>query len=134
MRAKPDAGLRPLFRTHIKGVQWTSIESGLASPGVPDSEFCFAGGCQGWLEFKRADAWAVVFRPLQVAWIARRARLGGRVFVAVRRDIQGTDELWLLPGRCVSALALGGLRAVRSEATVWSGKWDWAAIAEKLKE
>jgi len=82
---KSDGGLRVEFRHRMPTWQWTSIESPLTAPGAPDSEYCAPGGGQGWIEFKATHAWAVKFRPLQPGWISRRARLGGSVFVAVRR-------------------------------------------------
>jgi hypothetical protein len=142
-RAPSDGGLRALYRKHLPGFQLTAIESATTSPGVPDTEYCSPYGTQGWIENKRSDAWAVTIRPLQVAWISRRARLGGRVFIAVRRltkggpKTQAADELWLIHGRAVEALCDGGLRAVRSDFVlcVQSGgpeAWDWGAIKDHL--
>src|SRR5512139_2630800 len=107
---RPDGGLRRLFHQRLKaGCQWTAIETGAVAGGVPDSEFCFEGGAQGWLEFKVTKHWAVTFRPGQVPWISRRARLGGNVFVAVQR---AGGELWLTHGSHIVDLAEGGLKAV----------------------
>jgi hypothetical protein len=134
-RAPSDGGLRPLFFKRLRReAQLTAIETGQIVQGVPDCEFVFKGGCQGWIEFKAADGWRPVLRPLQVSWIARRARLGGNVWIAVRR---AREELWLVPGGSVEALHRGGLRAVHSSAFRWTGGiagWDWAAIRRALAE
>lgn len=129
-----DGGLRALFRKHITvGVQWTSIESSVTGGGIPDSEYCFEGGISGWVEHKKADHWAVPSlkaRPLQIAWIARRARLGGRVWIAVRR---AQDELWLVHGRGVAELAQDGLKRLPDNLIAYRGvggerRWNWDEV------
>jgi len=136
LRAPRDGGLRPLFHSRLKAeCQWSSIETGVILEGVPDSEYCFKGGLQGWIEFKATPAWRVKLQPLQVAWIARRARLGGRVHVAIRRAAIGPDELWLVQGRYVAELANEGLRSNAFSALSWTGgpsRWDWRAIRREL--
>lgn len=126
---KPDGGLRALFHRRLKeGCQWTAIETGLVAAGVPDSEFCFENGRQGWIEFKQARHWRVTFRPGQVPWIDRRARLGGNVWVAVQR---AGGELWLVPGSQAVTLNEGGLQAVFGASSVFFGgpsRWPWATI------
>ena len=134
---KPDAGLRSLFRARIVGWQWSSVESGGTAAGIPDSEYCDPNGVQGWIEYKRTAAWAVTFRPLQVAWISRRARLGGRVSIAVRRlNLKAhVDELWLTDGQWVQELSDNGLRVVSSVSHIHQGgpsEWNWAHITDWL--
>ena len=130
-RAPIDGGLRPLFRKKLSiGWQWTTIETGATTGGVPDAEYCTRGGAQGWIEFKACSGWRPTIRPLQVSWIARRARLGGRVFIAVVRE---RTELWLIGGQNVVALADQGLRA--SGGLTFHGgpqRWDWKEIAKVL--
>lgn len=68
-------------------------------PGMPDVE-CTAG----WIELKYVPAYpkrkyiTVIrcnhFTPIQRAWIRRRAKYGGRVFVLIRVE----DDWFLLPG------------------------------------
>lgn len=68
-------------------------------PGMPDVEFV-----GGWVELKYVPAWpkrkyiTVVriphFTPIQRAWIRRRAKYGGRVFVVLRVE----DDWFVLPG------------------------------------
>ncbi len=79
-----DGGLRRIFRDKFPEWQWTSIETGAVSPGTPDAEYCAPNGVSGWIEYKKADHWKVTFQPLQIPWIHKRARLGGKVFIAVR--------------------------------------------------
>jgi len=118
-----DGGLRGIFRNHFRNWQWSSIESAGTVSGVPDGEFCAPGGIQGWIEFKQTHINHVSIRPLQVAWIDRRTRLGGNVWIAVRRvptshQEWGADQLWLMNGDQVLALQKGGLDNVHA----W--RWD----------
>jgi hypothetical protein len=133
-----DGGLRPLFRQRLKSWQWTSIESGYTAGGIPDSEFCSSEGAQAWIEFKKTDAYAVVIKPLQVAWLMRRYRLNQRAFIGVRRMPKsqkeaGVDELWLMAGDQAAALQQNGLNGVH--AFCWDGgpgKWNWLEIGNLL--
>ena len=140
-----DGGLRALYRKHLPGWQWTSSESGLTSPGVPDSEFCTPSGVTGWIENKTTTGWAVKLRELQVGWIDRRARLGGRVFVAVRRISPGgprsspADELWIIPGHAVKDLCDGRLNKMRANQVTtiqYAGPeaWNWDTVKGCLEK
>lgn len=125
-----DGNLRRLFRQNLPEAQWTSVETGSTAAGVPDAEFIFEGGCQGWVEFKAARGRIVSLRPEQVSWLVRRARLGGRCFVAVRCD----RDLRMYLGRHAAELRDQGTR-LQAHAT-WGPsvgtKWDWAAIKAVL--
>lgn len=122
-----DGGLRKLFHDKIKG-HWQAIETGGVGKGVPDSNFCI-DGVEGWIEFKKTDHWKPVIRPEQMAWIHRRVRAGGNVWIAVRRK---KDELWLVQGKWVVELHDLGLKGV--EALHWSdNNWDWDYIRNSLK-
>jgi hypothetical protein len=137
--AKRDGDLRSIFRQHLPQAQWTSIETGAVSGGVPDSEYCFDGGAQGWIEFKKIDSgWFV--KPTkswvaQVAWISRRVRLGGRVYVAVRRQIARIDDLYLVCGADVARLRDDGLQGALWAAQFIGGPahWDWSCVERMLK-
>jgi hypothetical protein len=128
-----DGGLRSTFSRAMPEAQWTAIETGLTGRGVPDCEFCFPGGASGWIEYKLARGNVVRVRPEQVGWVERRVRLGGRVFVAVRRD----DELLLYRGGAIRPLKVGGIPA----ALPWllggwgggGGSWPWDAIRAILE-
>lgn len=128
MHKQRDGGLRGLFTTHLKSWQVTPIESGHTVLGIPDVELCAPGGATCWVETKQCDGNAVRVRAGQVSWIGRRARLGGRVFVAVRRG----PELFIFRGHGVKALAEGGLKAAEPWLEgKWDGgpaRWDWASI------
>ena len=132
-----DGGLRKIFKDSIPG-QWTPVETGGTMLGVPDTEYCLAGGAQGWIEFKKCSTDAVKVRPAQVGWIERRVRMGGGIFVAVRRTRRGGDELVLLPGRAVRLLKTSGLTAASELAVgAWDGgpgRWDWGAIEKILRK
>lgn len=137
-----DGGLRALYRQYLKGWQLTAVESPITSPGVPDTEYCSLLGHTGWIENKKTNAWAVKIRTLQVGWISRRARLGGRVFIAVRRMSKGkdqADELWIIRGQAVEILADQGLRAVAKEDVLLRSydrgpaSWEWDQVAKILQ-
>ena len=122
-----DGHLRRLFRQNLSHAQWTSIESGATAAGIPDSEFCFPGGIQGWIEFKKARGLTVGLRPEQVAWLMRRSRMGGRCFVAVRRD----QELRLFAGYQAIMLRDQGLRV--NAIGHWIGSpWRWHEVERMI--
>jgi len=125
-----DGHLRVLFRTHLRvNFDWQAVETWGVGAGVPDGNFC-SSGVEGWIEFKGARGWKVPIDPTQVAWIERRRRAGGRVFIGVRKD----RALYLFHGDRARELLEGDLRSVTPLA-VWDGgpaKWDWAAVAECL--
>lgn len=137
-----DGGLRKMFREKIPEFMWTSIETGGTGRGVPDAEYCSPEGVSGWIEFKQTKGSAIKIAPEQIAWHARRARMGGRSYVIVRRwALQGPrrasrDELWLLPGRSASKM-FAGLQPLLAdpECLVWVGgpaRWDWGNLKKVL--
>lgn len=143
MASKTDGGLRTLEREHIKKCQWTSIETGASAGGVPDMEFCFPGGIQGWIENKKSAGWAIKFQPAQIGWISRRVRMGGRVFVAVRQVHAGglrslkRDDLWLCHGRAIEHLHDHGLSGLDERdfyhTTGGPARWDWDEVVRRIK-
>lgn len=122
-----DGGLRPTIHKHLKvGMMWVSIETWSVSAGVPDSWYLADGGTSGWVESKRAP---VKFRPGQIGWLVRCARMGGRCFVAVRDQRRG-DDLVLFNGA-----DSGRIDEVGSDhfppVGRWPGgqaKWDWDEV------
>jgi hypothetical protein len=134
-----DGDLRPLFRNQLKTWHWVSIESAGTAGGIPDSEFCTPEGIQGWIEFKFTKIFYVHIKPLQVAWLDKRCRYGGKAWIAVRRTPTakihtGVDELWLMRGDQAIALAEGGLNNIVG--MKWGGGpggWNWAEIASMLQ-
>jgi len=81
---------------------------------------------------KRADGWRVRLRTEQIGWLRRRARLGGRCFVAVRR---AGSELYLYSGADAGLLFKEGIRGsavplVRLEGG--EAQWDWSVVRSVL--
>ena len=124
-----DGDLRRIFREKFPEWHWTSIETGAVSPGTPDAEFCNPQGTSGWIEYKKADHWKVYFQPLQIPWIHKRARMNGRVFVAVRR---AKDSLYVIPGSRVLELEENGLKEFEPISGKGIRKWDWAEVERIL--
>jgi hypothetical protein len=145
-----------LFRGHLPHYHWNSIESGATGAGIPDSEYCAPGGAIGWIEYKKSSAWKLDYNlaSTQIAWHNRRARAGGRSFIAVRRRHGGgprkgdaVDELWLFPGTAGALIRQHGLRPEWKDYQAlmqleklllgyWANgpaKWDWAVVARCLE-
>jgi hypothetical protein len=131
---RSDGNLRRIFRERLPQAHWQSIETGAVGPGVPDSNYCFPEGREGWIEFKQTAGWAVTLRPAQIGWILRRARAGGRVFVAVRQVRLAEDTLWLALGSQAATLREEGLRHAPTLGA-WRGGpllWPWETIQRLL--
>jgi hypothetical protein len=128
-----DDGLRALLRKNLRGVHWTTIETGAAQRGVPDLHGCCDGGF--WVECKSVRrGWRIKFQPSQVGWLLTEERHGGRTFVAVRRRVKAADELWLFSGQWARELHDDDMREALVF-TVESGgpaRWDWSRVAELL--
>ena len=134
-RQKADNNLRPEIRSHNRvGMWWTTIETGLVTQGVPDLNYIADGGIEGWVECKATDGWAVKFQPMQVGWHERRYRMGGRTWIAIRRQSRGgprsgpaVDELYMVPGAFVIELRDEGVNCGRARflGAGGPGAWDW---------
>jgi len=83
----------------------------------------------GLVEFKQCSGWRVKFQPLQVPYIHRVSRLGGRVFIAVRRK---KDELYLISGADVLELDEKGVKNFVPITGVGSRNWDWNEVEQIL--
>jgi len=130
-----DGGLRQIFRSEFRPWQWSTIEVGATAGGIPDNEFCTPTGTQGWIEFKQTHIWYVQIKPLQVAWLMRRCRYGGRAWIGVRRwrNVDCEDQLWLMKGDQAEALCREGLQGVH--AYCWEGgpgNWNFKEIGDML--
>jgi hypothetical protein len=142
-RQSADNGLRPIMRSHLRaGIWWTTIETGLVTQGVPDANYIAEGGIEGWVECKATKGWAVRFKPLQIGWHERRHRMGGRTWIAIRRQTRGgvrqgdtVDELYLVPGRLAASLAELGLQGCPDVRYMGDGgpeHWRWADVRRHL--
>lgn len=126
-----DAGIRQLLRKYLPDGDWNSVETGATAGGVPDSNYCFPGGIEGWVEGKRTLAWKVEVRPLQFGWHSRRSRQGGRSFIMVRRLSGGKDECYLFPGSRAEEFSRAGSTLKGWVCPMWQGgpdAWNWAEI------
>lgn len=142
-RNSADNGLRPEMRTHLKPRSFwiTTIETGLVTQGVPDFNYIVDGGCEGWVECKATDGWAVKFQPMQIGWHERRYRMGGRSWIAIRRQTKGgprsgpaVDELYMVPGCYVIELRDEGVNCGRQRYCGAGGpsNWDWDEVQRLL--
>ena len=110
------------------------IETGGILPGVPDTNACY-GGTEIWVECKKTDTDRVDLETLQVGWLMRRGRAGGRVFVLVRKQHKGgprkgppVDELYLMDGRRADLIKESGLRSA-AVLFKWNTRaWYWDEI------
>jgi hypothetical protein len=134
-----DGNLGRIFQDKLPGVDWQRIETGMTGGGVPDLNGCDkATGVEIWIENKFTDAWAVGIRREQVAWIERRCRYNGRVFVATRRTTvagprkgAAVDELWLHRGKDIRSIAQYGLEKAEPPLIRCGGgpsQWWWKEI------
>ena len=138
-----DANLRTIFRSGLPTWHWQSIETWSTGQGVPDAEFCAPGGVSGWIENKKTSANVLSHPPTpeQVAWLERRSRIGGRCFIAVRKQHGGgprlgkpVDLLYIYRGDQARNLLAGGITAARADGC-WEGgprRWPWEEIARTL--
>lgn len=125
-----DAGLRQIFRERLPRFDWCTVEMGVTSRGVPDSNYC-CEGVEGWIECKQAKHWRTVIRPEQIGWAERRIDHGGKVFCAVRR---ARDELWLYHGSQMRYLLKQRLDECLTLGH-WEGgpaAWNWHRISQTL--
>jgi len=134
-----DGDLRQIFRSHLPKFHWQSVESPLTGKGTPDSNYCF-DGIEGWIEYKQTDSLRKIksIKPEQVAWAERRARAGGRVFMAVRARLssgtmKGEDQLWMIRARAIRRAFSSGLSSFEPGEAVsfrgGPGGWDWGMIS-----
>ena len=83
-----EKNLWALLRDNIKEVHWQRIETGMTGSGVPDVNGC-AKGKEFWIELKEVHSGnSLTLRPMQVAWLSKRAMNGGQVFVLARKNNQ----------------------------------------------
>jgi hypothetical protein len=131
-----DGELRTKFRKHLPTVLWSSIESGLTDPGVPDLHGSHPDA-EFWIETKRTDCNTVSVRATQAVWHKLRSSRGVRTFFAVRkskRKPKRIDEIFVVEGRYAEQLRAGGLKSI--PVAFWAdggpSRWDWHAILRLL--
>lgn len=125
-----DGELRKVFRKYLHTFDSIAVETGGTAGGVPDFNMC-KNGIDVWVEMKAARHWRAVIRPSQVGWIERRLLHGGRVFIAIRRDM---EELWLYHGVAIRTLIREPLDTIKPLGA-WAGgprDWDWVEIERIL--
>lgn len=123
-------------------VHWQGLELGLMASGVPDTNGCYQGQ-EFWVEFKWTDTYAVGLEALQVGWILRRMRAGGRVFVATWRETAGgprsgpaESALFIHEGWDAAVLRAEGLLGAPPVLIVEGPQstWDWGLVQATLVE
>jgi hypothetical protein len=133
-----DAGLPHLIQTNLPLVDWARVETWAVGPGMPDLNGCYLGQ-DVWVECKATYGWMVSrVRIPQVAWLERRARAGGRCWVAVRQRGSRRDSLWLL-GPGAARLLREKVRLDELPPTlvhqVWEGgpkAWPWEKVQDAM--
>ena len=81
-----EKNLWALLRDNIKEIHWQRIETGITGSGIPDVNGC-AKGKEFWIELKEVHSGnSLTLRPMQVAWLSKRAMHGGQVFVLARKN------------------------------------------------
>lgn len=142
-RQKADNNLRPEMRNHLRplGFWITTIETGLVTQGIPDFNYMVDGGVEGWCECKATKGFAIVFKPMQIGFHMRRYRMGGRTWIAVRRQTRGgprqgaaVDELYMIPGCYVEEARDAGLECGHARFMGDGGPsaWDWTEVRRLL--
>lgn len=132
-----DGGLWPLLRAGLSHWDWQRIETGGTGRGIPDVNGCLMAN-EIWVELKWTDGCKPHIRPEQVGWAERRARHGGKVYLAVRRHCdagsrrEGADELWVYGSDGFRAVSEGGLKSLTPRLLLTGGSrnWDWAQVNE----
>lgn len=83
---------------------------------------------------KKVTGWRITISPEQIAWLARRSRAGGRVFIAARKQ-QHIQGFWLFPGTAGRQLATTRVTEVPAliQAKGNPGAWPWAEIEAALR-
>ncbi|WP_321471058.1 hypothetical protein [uncultured Paludibaculum sp.] len=120
---------------HSPGVDWMRLEN-LVGTGMPDINGCL-NGVETWVETKLVKGNRLRFEPTQPAWIMKRVRHGGRVFVFARH--QDTFLLWAgWPSawtRTAKPLSDGGTSVDYRDAgpvLVIDRPYDWKLLMEVL--
>jgi hypothetical protein len=127
-----DGGLRQLFRRKFPEIHFQSIEIGF-DRGIPDTNYC-CEKIEGWIEFKFTRGIKVNLSWEQVAWIEKRIRSGGRVYIGVRFRSRKEDTLWIIHGEMARRLKEQGFSPNAALAVLEGGprNWDWKLVRELI--
>lgn len=120
---------------HSPGVDWMRLEN-LVGTGMPDINGCL-NGVEVWVETKLVKGNRIHFEPMQPAWIRKRTRAGGKVYIFARHKDTfllwaGFPSEWMLNG---TPLSDGGLSVdYRDAAPVlkMDRPYDWKLLMEVL--
>ena len=81
-----ESNLWALLKDNLLDFHLQRIETGMTGSGVPDVNGRKKGK-EFWIELKEIHSGnSLTLRPMQVAWIAKRAMHGGQVFVFARKN------------------------------------------------
>lgn len=116
------------------------IETGEIMPGVPDVNYCFKGGDEGWFEMKYASkipafAETSVFASChnitadQESWLIRRRSLGGRAYILFGVD----DWTMLLDGIYAPVFNRGTFTQLRTHSELaFHKRVEWERLYRTL--
>tara|TARA_R110000765_G_scaffold19517_6_gene51134 strand:+ start:3553 stop:3969 length:417 start_codon:yes stop_codon:yes gene_type:complete len=133
--ARDEKGFKKLFVGHLgTDVHYQHIETGSVGTGIPDTNFCHEGREQ-WIEFKVVVGKQVGLMPTQVAWIWKRTKAGGHVWVIARDKYDGVrkgkgDTIYMWPGAEVREVKEHGVD--HPAHGIYHKPFDWPTIMGQL--
>ncbi len=81
-----EARLWNSLKTNLKNqLHLQRIETGITASGVPDVNCCYEG-IEFWIELKSIKGNQLTLSPMQIAWMATRAKFGGTCYVLVQKQ------------------------------------------------
>lgn len=133
-----------IFRKRIKdfsspcgfGCHWQSVESSATGQGIPDLNGCHAG-VDVWLEIKYTEHLKtknIGLKPQQIAWIYKRAKAGGNIWIALYMQTakRSVGFLYLWQGKEVQKVAEHGTELPPYMIFRIENKDDWKAFYETI--
>lgn len=133
---KLEKGLWALLKDHFpREVHSQRVETGGVGTGVPDVNLCSKAGGEVWWELKMIRGHKVNLSPQQVAWIWKRHKCGGAVFIIARHRVEGVrlgniDRLYIWSGDSAMEVATKGIKAVPLK--VFDAPYDWKSIMNTI--
>ena len=122
-----ESDLRKLIRQKLPMVHWQAVETGGTGLGVPDLNGCYEG-VEFWVELKLVKRGLKLgLSPTQIAWLARRHRVGGRAWVFARR----LDMFKLWSAELIDTVSELGWAAPCDGC--WNiGRMEWTSLLSRL--